>query len=83
LFISFPYMSPLRKSKAAWHIYPFQNSEALNDHQEQFLSIRASYPQRLADMSSLGFELRERFAFGGLKGFKDEVALAKPLCRYL
>jgi len=79
LFISFPYMSPLRKSKAAWHIYPFQNSEALNDHQEQFYQFALPTRSVLADMSSLGFELRERFAFGGLKGFKDEVALAKPL----
>ena len=79
LFVSFPYMSPLRRLKAALHIYRYQESTALNERQEQFYQFALPTLSVLADMSSLGFELRERFAFGGLKGFKDEVALAKPL----
>jgi SAM-dependent methyltransferase len=79
LFISFPYMSPLRRLKAALHIYPYQESAALNERQEQFYQFALSTNQVVADMLFQGFELQEKFPFGGLKGFKDEVPLVKPI----
>jgi SAM-dependent methyltransferase len=79
LFISFPYMSLLRRLKVALRTYPIKDSNLLNDQQEQFYQFALTSSCVLEDMLSLGFELREQFAFGGLKGFKDEVALVKPV----
>lgn len=79
LFLLFPYLSPLRKLKVALRMYPIKESAMLNDKQEQFYQFALASSHVLADMLSLGFKLREQFAFGGLKGFKDEVALVKPI----
>lgn len=78
LFVSFPYMSLLRKLKVALRMYPFQKSAALNDQQEQFYQFAFTASKIQADLETLGFELKERLTYDGIKGFKDEVALFKP-----
>ena len=78
LFVSFPYVSPLRKLKVALRIYPFKESAALNDQQEQFYQFALTARKIQADFEALGFELKEKLTYDGIKGFKDEVALFKP-----
>lgn len=78
LFVSFPYMSPLRRLKVALRMYPFKESAALNDQQEQFYQFALAAEKVQADLESLGFQLKERLTYDGIKGFKDEVAFFKP-----
>jgi len=78
LFVSFPYMSPLRRLKVALGLYPFQESAAQNDQRERFYQFALNDGTVRADLESLGFQLIEKLTFSGIKGFKDEVALLKP-----
>jgi len=78
LFVSFPYLSPLRRLKVSLHLYPFKESNLLDDQQEQFYQFALTGSKVQADLEVLGFELKEKLTYGGIKGFKDEVALFKP-----
>jgi SAM-dependent methyltransferase len=78
LFVSFPYLSPLRRLKIALQMYPFKESNLLNDQQGQFYQFALNAGIVQADLESLGFQLKERFTYDGIKGFKDEVTLFKP-----
>ena len=78
LFVSFPYMSPLRRLKVGLHLYPMSASKLLDNQQEQFYQFALKASNVKSDFVSLGFELKEQITYGGIKGFKDEVALFKP-----
>lgn len=78
LFVSFPYMSPLRRLKVALRMYPFKESAALNARREQFYQFALTAERAQADLEALGFKLKERLTYDGIKGFKDEVALFQP-----
>lgn len=78
LFVSFPYMSPLRRFKVALRLYPYKESHLLNAQQERFYQFALTAEKVQANLESLGFQLKERIPFDGIKGFKDEVALFKP-----
>ncbi len=78
LFITFPYMSPLRRLKVALRMYPFNESSMLDDKQDDFYQFALTIENFQADMKALGFQLKERLTIDGIKGFKDEVALFKP-----
>jgi SAM-dependent methyltransferase len=78
LFVSFPYMSPLRRLKVSLHLYPFKDSNLLNNQQEQFYQFAFTASKVQADLKALGFELKEKLTYDGIKGFKDEVSLFKP-----
>ncbi len=75
LFLTFPYMSPLRRLKAALCMYPrrFRETEI-----ESFYQFCLSHRKVLEDLRRRGFVLRELRPFDGLKGFKDEVPFLRP-----
>jgi SAM-dependent methyltransferase len=77
LFLSFPYMSPMRRLKARFGVYP-----AFADQQEpQDFYQFALDPRCVADeFESLGFDTRSLLALAGLKGLKDEAGpIRSPL----
>lgn len=78
LFVSFPYLSPLRKLKVFLRMYPFRESKLLDDQQEQFYQFALTERIVCSDLQALGFALKERLTYDGIKGFKDEVAFLKP-----
>jgi SAM-dependent methyltransferase len=78
VFVSFPYMSPLRRLKVGLRLYPVKESRSLNDQHEHFYQFALSAGNIQADLEDLGFELREKLTYDGLKGFKDEVTLFRP-----
>jgi SAM-dependent methyltransferase len=78
LFVSFPYLSPLRKLKVVLRMYPSAESKLLDDRQEQFYQFALADRKVRSDMEALGFTLKEKLTYDGIKGFKDEVAFLKP-----
>jgi len=78
LFVSFPYLSPLRKLKIKLRQYPFSESSTLDDRREQFYQFALDAARVQADLETLGFEPKEQVTYDGIKGFKDEVMLFKP-----
>lgn len=77
LFISFPYMSPLRRIKVMLRKYPVQESAGLNYRQDQFYQFALDSGRVQSDLEALGFQLQEQLTYDGIKGFKDEVAIFK------
>ena len=75
LFITFPYMSPLRKLKAFLKIYPSGNTDSLDSKQDTFYQFALEANNTIKDIESHGFKLLDKKPLGGLKGFKDEVPL--------
>src|SRR3990172_6474911 len=77
LFITFPYMSPLRRLKAYFDLYDKKLDKDMLDKFYQF----ALDPRKFTDdLKCLGFTLKEQVPFDGIKGVKDEVRfLKKPL----
>ena len=78
LFISFPYLSLLRKVKVWLHRYPFSKSNLLNNQQDHFYQFAFSDRKVISDLEMLGFKLKEKLTYDGIKGFKDEVSHFKP-----
>jgi SAM-dependent methyltransferase len=77
LLLTFPHMSWLRRGKARLGRYPALPREAADG--EGFYQFALDEGEVLGALTRLGFEPVERRAVGGLKGFKDEVAPARPL----
>ncbi|MBC7879018.1 MAG: class I SAM-dependent methyltransferase [Anaerolineales bacterium] len=78
LFISFPYMSPLRRLKVFLKLYPIAEKQELNGQVDTFYQFALSPSCFQADLEALGFQLKEFLTYSGLKGFKDEVSLLQP-----
>lgn len=77
LFITFPYMSPLRRLKAFINLY---DNKLDKDMLDKFYQFALDPKMVIDDLNGLGFTLKEQVPFDGLKGFKDEVSLLqKPL----
>lgn len=78
LFITFPYMSPLRKVKARLGFY-----ETFNEHnfdRNHFYQFALNASEVIKDLKKFGFVLVEEKPLTGLKGLKDEISfLNKPL----
>ena len=79
LFVSFPFLSPLRKLKITLRQYPFQNSLSLTVEQERFYQFALDAAQVQAELETLGFKFVERVNYDGIKGLKDEVSFFKPI----
>lgn len=80
LFVTYPFMSPLRKLKAKLKLYRnFKNTDK-SDNFYQFV-LDPLYVKN--DLKKHGFKLIYFKPFGGLKGFKDEIWLIKPLFQRL
>ena len=76
LFLTFPHMSLLRKIKGSLGFYKKRYAE--NDVQ-RFYQYCLDYRKVIEDLEKRGFILREKSFHDGIKGFKDEISLVKPL----
>jgi len=78
LFISFPYLSPLRRLKIFFRMYPSALKQELDLRADTFYQFALSSRRIQSDLEALGFELKEIVTYDGVKGLKDEVALLQP-----
>lgn len=79
VFLSFPYMSPLRKLKAKLGLYREYNGQGRENFYQFILDLDAV----TKDFEVSGFRLLEKTSSAGLKGFKDEASLLKPVLQKL
>ena len=80
LFLTFPYMSPLRRMKARLGLYDlWQETMPTNDFYQFALNSKLV----IEDFQKLGFKLVMTLPFDGIKGTKDEIAIIKPLLQKL
>jgi SAM-dependent methyltransferase len=79
LFVSFPYMSPLRRLKVFLKRYPMARKQDMEGRVNAFYQFALSPSCVQSDLELLGFQMRDFLTYGGLKGFKDEVSLVRPL----
>ena len=75
LFLSFPHMSPFRKLKVLFGIYPKKQKAELKEMTGSFYQFALEDRKVLNFLTKTGFELVESMPFGGIKGFKDECFL--------
>ena len=73
-FLTFPYMSPLRRSKARLGLY----QEFGRQEKESFYQFALNPSTVIKDFEASEFKLVERTPYSGIKGFKDEVSMFKP-----
>lgn len=79
LFLSFPSMSYLRRLKAKMGLY----QEFTGKRRGGFYQFVLSPDTVIRNLKANGFELIEKRSLSGLKGFKDEISLFKPLLQKL
>lgn len=78
LFLTFPYLSPIRKLKALLNIYPPFDRERFD--QNTFYQFGLNPKTVIRDLRELGFSLIYTERLDGFKGLKDEAGpLKKPL----
>ncbi len=81
VFLSFPYLSPLRKFKAKLGLYKkYENS---NCDMKNFYQFVLDIVTVQDDFKRCGFILKYAKPFDGLKGFKDEISIVKPILQKL
>lgn len=79
LFITFPYLNPLRKFKVAVGTYaPHEATEVMPADFYQFILNDRQVKQ---DLAGLGFGLEYEQAVDGIKGLHDEVGILRGLLR--
>jgi len=83
LFISFPFMSPFRNLKASVGLYKSCLITELEDKKSRFYQFALSVEEVQSDLEELGFIFREKRNCDGIKGFKDEIDILKPLLQLL
>ena len=75
LFLTFPYMSLLRKWKAKLGIYkPLNNPE-----ENTFYQFILNHKKVKSDIEKYGFKLVSTYPFDATKGIKDEISLLRPI----
>jgi SAM-dependent methyltransferase len=74
LFLTFPYLSPLRRWKIRRNAYPVWEGKAAPDN---FYQFALDHHQVGSYFGSLGFELIGMRPFDGIKGLKDELGKGK------
>lgn len=77
VFLSFPYMSPLRRLKARLGLYKEFDGEKW-ENKESFYQFALDQKTVIKDFKSLGFELLDKMPISGIKGLKDEVSIIRP-----
>jgi ubiquinone/menaquinone biosynthesis C-methylase UbiE len=78
LFISFPYLSKLRKLKIKLNSYPLWQESA--DEVKKFYQFILDEKKVLVDLEKNGFRVIQTQHISGIKGLKDEIIwLRKPL----
>ncbi len=80
LFLSFPYMSPLRKLKAVLGLYESWEGEQAEGGFYQFVIEKNGVA---AYFGKFGFSLVRTYPHSSVKGLKDEVSLLKPWLQHL
>jgi len=70
LFLTFPYMSPIRRLKAILGLYPIYHG---HDEPEDFFQYALDHNKVLNQFSMMGFSICLFQPQAGLKGLKDEV----------
>ncbi len=81
VFLTFPYMSPLRRLKAKLGLYEEFNRD--REGKENFYQFALDPETVIKDFEAMGFELLKKETGSGVKGFKDEVRIFKPLLQRL
>jgi len=81
LFLSFPYMSPLRKIKARLNFYPLWKENP--DLQKDFYQFALDADQVKKDIEKRGLTLIAQHYLDGTKGLKDECGIIKPVLQKL
>ena len=77
LFLTFPYMSPLRKTKAFLGKYPQFDPNTFDKNSFYQFALNSKKTQK--DLEALGFKLIKKKSFDGIKGLKDEVSITKKI----
>ncbi|MCK4797277.1 MAG: class I SAM-dependent methyltransferase [Spirochaetes bacterium] len=78
LFISFPYMSVLRKIKSFFRLYPILKLKEVESKKKEFYQFALNHNDVIKKLKEAGFSLVQKIPFDGIKGFKDEVKIIKP-----
>ena len=73
LFVSFPYLSPLRRWKVRLGAYPRGTKAEYEERRDAFYQFALPAAQVQRDLERLGFRLLERLIWDGIKGFEDEL----------
>ncbi|HBB37597.1 MAG: S-adenosylmethionine (SAM)-dependent methyltransferase [Candidatus Magasanikbacteria bacterium GW2011_GWD2_43_18] len=74
LFVTFPYMSPLRKMKARLKKYEYRH---FSEEPDDFYQFALPKQQVIDDLCAKGFVLEKAYPFDAVKGLKDEVAFLR------
>ncbi len=77
LFITFPYLSPLRKIKIKLGCYPIFNKWIAK--QSTFYQFALEHHQIIRQIEKHHFALIQKTPYAGTKGLKDEISLLRPL----
>ncbi|MCK9378656.1 MAG: methyltransferase domain-containing protein [Candidatus Moranbacteria bacterium] len=77
LFITFPYMSPIRKIKSRFGLYTIFSRKKFQKN--DFYQFALDYKKVQRDIEKKGFSLVKKMPFDGIKGLKDEITIIKPL----
>ena len=82
LFLTFPYISPLRSLKTALGLYPVLTDSGQVE-MDRFYQYALNAGHVIDHMESLGFRLVHKIGMGGVKGLKDEVPVLRPCLQRL
>lgn len=80
LFLTFPWMSPLRQLRARLGRYPKINSVQEKGGFYEFMLDERSV---IKELESQGFTCVEKYPYDALKGMKDEIAFLQPILQRL
>ena len=75
LFITFPYLSRLRRLKIFLKRYPIFNSENFN--RDLFYQFAFAHNEVIEYFKNLGFKLIYQKSFDGVNGLKEEIFFLK------
>jgi len=76
LFLSFPYLSPIRRLKICLGLYEVYKS---NKQPKNFYQLILNSKSVIKYFQDIGFKLIKSVPFDGIKGTKDEILIIKPL----
>ena len=74
MFLTVPYMSPLRRLKAKLGLY----KEFRGEEKENFYQFALSSEKVIKDFQAMDFKLLEKKPIDGLKGLNNEIGIFKP-----
>ena len=78
LFVSFPYLSPVRKLKIRVRSYSHRSSVEVLRDKDSFYQFALDWQSVSRDFEEFGFSVKQMRPFNGIKGFKDELTWFKP-----